>query len=311
MPRDADGESLNGFPTAHQLSAALRAGDVTLRHAGRPTGELRPAFLRTPTEAVFSSHDLELGADLLNEAGLVDYSNEVVSPSAMLGALLGMEADEACELLLDRLLEARRPLWITAAVTESGVSLNLVPEEAAERLGEMFPDSNRREAFLLALGQRFSADERKRVGELAEEHVVAIAKSELSSAGRDDLADQVKRVSLLSDQLGYDVRAPRDGGSPRRLEVKGTRSLGSTVAIFLSRNEARIALEDPDWYLVLCRVGRDETVRLEGWATGESLRDRLPTDPERGGAWQSTEIYVDIAELTGGLPAWRGTPLAA
>ncbi len=40
--------------------------------------------------------------------------------------------------------------------------------------------------------------------------------------GRSDLARDVRRVSLLSDQLGYDVNAPRVAGPPRLLEVKAT-----------------------------------------------------------------------------------------
>jgi hypothetical protein len=307
MPRESDGESLTGFPTAHQLRAALFAGDVVARHAGRPTSDLEPAFLRTPSEAVFSADVMGLGAGLLAEAQFVSFANGVVTPALTLGQILALPIDEGCELLLDRLLEARRPLWVTAAANQSGVSEDFIPEAAATGLAEIFQDPVRREAFLLSLGQRFSAEERKRVGDLAEEHVVIWARKELSDGGRDDLAAQVQRISMISDQLGYDVKAPREDGSARRLEVKGTRSEGSTVAIFLSRNEATVALRDRDWFLVLCRIDSDETVELLGWTTGESLRDRLPKDPDTGGAWQSTEIYVDVDELTGGLPDWRSS----
>lgn len=65
MSRDPDRESLTAFPTLHQLRAALRAGEVVARHAGRPAAELGPAFLRAPTEAAFSARDLEIGAGLL------------------------------------------------------------------------------------------------------------------------------------------------------------------------------------------------------------------------------------------------------
>lgn len=65
MSRDPDRESLTAFPTPHQLRAALRAGEVVARHAGRPAAELGPAFLRAPTEALFSARDLEIGAGLV------------------------------------------------------------------------------------------------------------------------------------------------------------------------------------------------------------------------------------------------------
>jgi hypothetical protein len=308
MPRESAGESLRGFPTAHQLRAALFAGNVVARHAGRPTSDLEPAFLRTPTEAVFSADVMGLGAGLLAEAQFVSFASGVVTPAPTLGQLLVLPIDEGCELLLDRLLEVRRPLWVTAATNQSGVFEDFIPEAAATGLAEIFQDPSRREAFLLSLGQRFSADERQRIGDLAEEYVVNCARKELSDGGCDHLTAQVLRVSLISDQLGYDVKAPREGGGVRRLEVKGTRSEGSTVAIFLSRNEASVALRDPDWFLVLCRITADESVQLVGWTTGESLRDRLPRDPDTGGAWQSAEIYVDVAELTAGLPEWQSSP---
>jgi len=301
-----DGVPTNPFPTAHQLRAALRAADVVLRHDGRPSEELDPAFVRTPTDAVFWADDLRLGARLLVEAGFAELAGAVIDADPSLNALLGLEPLEACTLLADRLLTVRRPLWATAATSEGRFAPELIPDDAARGLAELLPDLAQREAFLLALGRRFSAGDRKRVGDLAEAHVVRACRAELEEVGRFDLVDQVRHVSLVSDELGYDVTAPTERGGSRRLEVKATRAERLTVAVFLSRNEARAAMRDPDWYLVLCRVAPDETVRLAGWTNGRTLKDHLPTDPESGGIWQSAEIYLDASELSGGLPPWRG-----
>jgi len=304
----SQGDDPIAFPTRHQLWAALRAGEVVLAHAGQPYEALNSAFTRTPTEAVFSPLDLQVGAQLLEEAAFVVLALGIVSPDPSLRLLLKMPPEEACELLADRLLVARHPLWVSAATSDGGIVPDLIPNDAARGLEELFPDPAKREAFLITLGRRFTADDRKQVGDLAEEFVVAAARRELVESGRDDLAAKVCRVSLLSDQLGYDVTAPCERAEPRRMEVKGTRAQESTVAIYLSRTEAQTALRDPDWYLVLCRVARDNTVSLVSWTTAARLRDRLPRDPETGGAWQSTAIYLEPAELTRGLPPWRRSP---
>lgn len=296
------------FPTPHQLRAALRAGDVVLRHAGQPYEALTPAFIRTPSEAVFSLFDLQVGTRLLEEAAFVTLLLGIITPDPSLRALLQMSLEEGCEFLADRVLGARHPLWVSAATSGSGIAPEFIPDDALRGLEELFPNLDRRESFLISLGRRFTADDRKRVGDLAEGCVVEASQQELAAAGREDLAAQVTRVSVLSDQLGYDVTAPCMSGPSRRMEVKGTRSCGSTVVIYLSRGEARTALRDPNWFLVLCRVARDESVELVGWTTAEKLADRLPTDPETGGAWQSTEIYLDTAGLVGGLPPWRRSP---
>lgn len=293
------------FPTPHRLRAALRAGDVALRHADGSVAAMDAAWPRTPTDAVFWPDDLRAGADLLAEAGLLAVSNGSVVPNPSLRSLLAMNASDACELLAGRLLEARRPLWVTAAVGERGVSPELVPDDVFRALAQLIPDPSRREAFLLAMGRRFTNDDRQRVGDVAEEAVVGACRDELAAAGRGDLAEKVARVSMVSDQLGYDVTAPRSGGGARHMEVKGTRAQGTTICIFLSRNEAATAKRDPDWSLVVCRVDDSDVARLVGWTTAQTIADRLPADPDQGGAWQSAEVYLDAAELTGGLPPWR------
>jgi hypothetical protein len=265
---------------------------------------MNAAWPRTPTDAVFSPDDLRAGIDLLAETGLLGISNGSVLPEPPLLSLLAMNAADACEQLAGRLLEARRPLWLTAAIGEGGVSPELVPDDVFRALAQLIPDPSRREAFLLAMGRRFTEDDRRRVGNVAEEAVVRACRDELAAAGRGDLAEKVARVSLVSDQLGYDIAAPRNGGA-RHIEVKGTRARGTTISIFLSRNEAAAAMHDPDWSLVVCKVGDDDTGDVAGWTTARTIADRLPADPARGGAWQSAEVYLDTAELTGGLPPWR------
>ena len=306
MHRDAAARrAMALFPTPHQLRAALRAGDVALRHAYGPVAPMDAAWHRTPTDAVFSPDDLLAGAELLAQTGLLATSNGLVVPDPSLRSLLAMNTTEACELLAGRLLEAWRPLWLSAAVGERGVSPQLIPDDVLRALAQLIPDPSERESFLLAMGRRFTEDDRRRVGNIAEEAVVAACRDEFAAAGRVDLAKKVIRVSLVSDQLGYDVAAPRQAGTTRHIEVKGTRARGTTIAVFLFRNEAATAMGDRDWSLVVCRVGDNDAADVVGWTTVQTIMDRLPADPSRGGAWQLAEVYLDTAELSGGLPPWR------
>ena len=64
-----------------------------------------------------------------------------------------------------------------------------------------------------------------------------ILKAVLRALGHHDLARAVRRVSLVSDQLGYDIRAPHIERPPRLLEVKATTSVANDVfSCFVSRN---------------------------------------------------------------------------
>jgi len=82
---------------------------------------------------------------------------------------------------------------------------------------------------------------RREVGEIGEDIVTGAARSELLDLGHADLARAVRRVSLISDQLGYDVVAPRVGGPNRLLEVKATTGPhDDPIRIHLSRNEAAV-----------------------------------------------------------------------
>jgi hypothetical protein len=292
------------LPTPHQLRAALRAGLVAVAHTGGRVGIMTAAWRRTPTDAVFSEADLRAGADLLVEIGLLAITDGSVRPEPSLPALLAMDTAAACELLAERTLDTRRPLWVTAAVSEGRVSAQFIPDQATRSLTALLPDAARREAFLLAMGRRFTQEDLLHVGNVAEDTVAKMCRHELTAGGRPDLAARVTRVSQISDQLGYDVVAPRVDGA-RHLEVKGTRARGSVVSVHLSRNEATSATRDPDWSLVVCRVYDDDSSEVLGWATAAAIAGRLPADPHQGGAWETAVVYVDTAELNKDLPPWR------
>ena len=171
-----------------------------------------------------------------------------------------------------------------------------------QTLSEIVPDPVQREAILLALGNRFDPTAATQTGTIGEEFVVSECRSLLRSAGYEDLACKVQRVSLISDQLGYDVVAPTISGGSRRMEVKTTSRGGEVVEVIITRNEVRVGLRDPSWALVVCRVIPDGSVHPVGWCRGSVLRPLLPTDVHPHGHWLAVGITLTSDLLSDGLP---------
>jgi hypothetical protein len=112
------------------------------------------------------------------------------------------------------------------------------------------------------MGRRFSDADARRTGDLAEAHVTKACRAQLSGAGRDDLAALVRRVSLTSDQLGYDVTAPRLDGSTRRLEVKGTRMSGQQLLVVHPPMSGIVRIEGPEDAFSPVFTGKVVSLRL-------------------------------------------------
>lgn len=94
-------------------------------------------------------------------------------------------------------------------------------------------------------------DERNRaLGRAGEERVLRHERSTLKSAGRDDLARQVRWVSEEDgDGAGYDIASFTPDGQPRLIEVKTTNGWERTP-FHISRNELAVAEENrSEWCL--------------------------------------------------------------
>jgi hypothetical protein len=303
MPRDPLVHSAGDLPSHHLLRAALLAGRALNAGHGTRLSQLPTSWVRTPSDGVFSPDDLAGGCSLLAEARLLSLSDQIAAPAVDLKALLAQAEEEACRELLYRLINERQPLWVVSATADGQVAKEMIPDSATAALEQSWPDPDEREQFLLAMGRRFADAAAKRTGELAEVYVTEACRLELTHAGRDALAALVRRVSLTSDQLGYDVTAPRLDGSLRRIEVKGTRTPGPALLITISLNEAKVAARDPNWFLVVCRVATDDSVGVLGWTTSALLEPRLPVDRIDRGGWLSAAVPIRASELFPGLPA--------
>lgn len=290
-------------PTPHVLRAALKAGSA-LDGSGTAVEVAYQSYLRLPTGGLYHSQDLLMGEWLLIECGLVRREADMLYPSQQLHHLLSLGEEDACELLLAAALNERPPLWLYAAVQGDAVSPELIPDDDTETLAEVIPSAARREALLLALGRRYDPTRNATLGNLGEELVMAESRAQLQAAGRPDLAEKVQRVSLISDQLGYDVIAPTLSGSSRRMEVKTTARAGGLIEVTIARNEALVGLRDPCWALVACRVGQSGAVHITGWCRGSALGSLLPTDKDPRGRWASAALTLLPDLLSPGLPPY-------
>lgn len=288
------------FPNAHHVRAAAHVARLLSDRAPVAVSAARLAYVHHPSDGIFSTEDLIRGEGVLVQAGLLSEDDGVLSVSSGADLSLFESADEGCTVVLAALLTTTRPLWLQMSTSTGVLADELMPNPAARALSELIPDASMREGLLLALGRTFSSEDAVRTGDLAERHVVMLAQEELSVRSRG-LAGQVRRVSLLSDQLGYDVVAPRFHGGSRRLEVKATRCEGPRVSIFISRNEAEVGRRDANWALVVCRVSPLDSVAILGWLSGGWLAGHLPIDGD-GCRWQSAEIEIHLGDLHPGLP---------
>lgn len=217
------------------------------------------------TEGRFPSAALEDGHDLLVEVELVVSRNGRFQATPALAALAKLDDESALELLRRHCDRARR-------------------ERSRPRSIE---------------------EERVLVGSVGEELVVDSVRLDLQRIGRDDLVDQVQRVSLIDDGLGYDVQAPALDGRLRYMEVKSSVAAGTTsFQFFLTRNEFDVGLRNAsDWTLVACQVGDDRTregAAVLGWTSAAVLRPYLPEDAN--GRWTEAFVRLPRSVLTPGLP---------
>ena len=272
------------IPTAHQLRAALRAGRVIGTEAVVETA--RECYYRLPTAGVFGGSDLQAGELILRELGLLTLEQNKLQANARLAGLLSIDDGAACELLLAEWLDKDDPVWLGAATARDEVAEELIPDDALSALSGVVPDR---------------PDGNAETGASGEECVVAHCREELILAGRPDLAERVQRVSLASDQLGYDVVAPTLAGETRRLEVKTTRRPAG-LRFYISRNEASWGIRDGAWALVICRIQADDTPAIVGWCRATAFQERLPRNHDARASWTSAQVIIEVEELAPGVP---------
>lgn len=302
MESPASGHSGRSTPTAFQLQAAVLAGRVLGPDGDSPEAMLS-SYDKLATGGLYRAQDLNSGSDLLVRAKLVMVEPDRWTPTQDLLNICRLPDDAAAEIVLHELLLVEPPLWLYAAVVDDEVRWENVPEADQASLAQLLADASRREALLLTLGRTLDAQLLAEHGAQGEDHVVLACKQHLEQRGRPDLATDVHRVSLQSDQLGYDVTSPDTLGHRHRIEVKTTSSASAGhVEFFLSRNEATVGERDPAWSLVAVRRDRDGQLSVFGWCRAVNLLPLLPKDLSSRGRWTSVRLSVPAEDFLPGLP---------
>lgn len=272
--------------------------------SGRDAGEARALWVSLPLAGEVDLVELATAELGLREARLLRLSNGVLAPTPALSSLcLAPGPIPPLELLLALIIEAAPPLWLLTASDGERLAMERVPDEVEDALKAVIKDPSRREAFLLARARTVDVEERTALGAAGEEAVVELCREELKELGEEEAACQVRRVSQISDELGFDVVAPRVDGSLRRLEIKATRSAATVVTVFLTRNEFETGSADPDWRLVVVRAKREGGHVILGHIAAPGLAARIPEDRPEGGHWQVAKVRIPLSDLFVGLPS--------
>jgi len=87
------------------------------------------------------------------------------------------------------------------------------------------------------------------LGARGEKIVMDLEKIRLKMLGRDDLADEIERVSLNDDSLGYDLKSFNEDGTERYIEVKATRGKPGLANFFYTANELKKGKELKNYFI--------------------------------------------------------------
>lgn len=286
------------------LLATFWVGHI-LGHDGEDARVAHESWANLPLGGTVDFAELHAAERALIDVGLITQHCGRLHAAPELAACTAeaSTAMDSIELALALVLDRESPLWLrTAAAEESNIKYELLPDDVRAALSVVIPDPDRREAFLLARAAKVEVHERTLLGDEGEEAVVAGCRTQLAQAGAAEMAAAVRRVSSISDELGFDVSAPRIDGSTRRIEVKATRSHVGAVRVFVTRNEIITGLADPDWYLVVVCCEHNGNRAVLGHASAAELLPMLPTDQHSRGRWQMARLRLSVVELEPGLP---------
>lgn len=283
------------------LRAAFWIGRIMPR-AGESLSVLSESWMNLPLAGQVDVPEWEATLNALVALRLVNVSDGTLLPDHTFSEACSGRYVDSIEPLLALILDRAEPLWLIAAAADGqGIRSEFLPDAVLSGLSVLMPDPERREAFLLARARVVNPDVLREIGDTGEDYVVLSCRSQLHSLGASTLANAVRRVSLISDELGYDIVAPRINSSTRRIEVKTVSSSGNSVGFYISRNEINVGLADQDWALVVVRVAAGDCAIL-GWTSAESLRSLLPRDCDWRGSWQTARLTVALSYLQRGLP---------
>jgi hypothetical protein len=149
--------------------------------------------------------------------------------------------------------------------------------------------------FDMALAQREQeARERERIGLRGEEFIYTQECARLNEAGRPDLMQRVRLVSLDATSTGYDILSFEPEGNELHIEVKTTKSAPDRdPGFWLTENERMQSVQDHHWCVY----------RVWSIDTSPSYRDLGNICEEPGDEWQLDPYTWRVTRKIAGDPA--------
>lgn len=147
--------------------------------------------------------------------------------------------------------------------------------------------------------RKYDGDRLAEIGRLGEQAVMEFLYERLPV----DQRQRVVQVSRTNDAAGYDIFSPslRDLSENVLLEVKTTVRPGSDFDFYLSRNEHRVGMRNPNWSLIFVRIS-DSVPRIVGNVKANCFESWLPLEQDERSNWETVKISMAASELSTVFP---------
>jgi hypothetical protein len=115
--------------------------------------------------------------------------------------------------------------------------------------------------------------------------------------------ERIRHISLVDDSAGFDIISPStlNPDSTVLLEVKTSPRPGPNFSFFISKNEARVAQHNDNWFLVAV-ISTPYGYQVLGTLAFYQFSDYLPLNQDKRGQWESAKISISRDLFKQGLP---------
>jgi len=149
------------------------------------------------------------------------------------------------------------------------------------------------------LARKLDLELLKRIGFNGEITVIKELESNLETA----YIPKIRHVSLVDDSAGFDIQSPsiRSGEETVLLEVKTSVRPGQLFTFYISRNEARVGRQNPNWFLIGVEV-LNGNYRVLGSISFPAFSDFLPLNQSEACEWETARISIPKKNFCQNLP---------
>lgn len=108
-----------------------------------------------------------------------------------------------------------------------------------------------------------------------------------------DSHSRLKHISLIDDSVGYDILSPslKNVEEYLLLEVKTSVRPGDNFTFFISKNEARVAKRNINWFLIGVELNSNG-YKIIGFLNYLMFSDLLPLNQSSQCQWESAKIVI-------------------